>query len=1669
MALPITILVALMLAPAWAHSQRTITLSPDQISPQGLVKELSRSYVLERDPRTLRELATDLWDENVEPGKFRFSEITDVSLLNMFASAFATSGEWRQVQRLLARADELSEYEASASYRLGLVNLALGEMPAARTALERTSRGSAGKPRELATQWLDALAKVPSRGPIAEIGKRAASELASRLEAEMDGIRETEAALRAAENKDFSTGAARAMAAGDRFGAALQPAPQVDAHLLAARLRFQAKQFDGALEALVMVVVEGRGIGNTEIVATAINGFEFVMESARSADLVAAYVPSLIDAILGAASEPLAGDARIHLERGDEHGRANRRNDANVEYHRAIAVDRRLASAYNNLAAGLATQGDDSAHPEYRKLGKILFEAALIIQPSFELARQSLRVLYSADRGAATGMSDNAEARAHFQQGEAMFGEGRFRDAAAEYERAFTIDPTFAKAYLYHGDSYFRLRELARAVPSYEKAIRLTPDDDQAQRFLLDAYRSIGADDVAINEPVPTGDLVRNTEEARRLASLEATPRRQFELGWIYLARNLNVPARSAFRKSLEAGGRDADFVLLCLRALARTYNIDRSDVFGPVARLSLEDEAFRRALAQDPRKALEEYGFALEDSTVSIVERTDFNALAELNARLNETTLAENGIGPPDMERGRSEIERGAYGDAVSTLVRFVRGPARTRDGYVLAGRASARLEQFQVARHFFLEAQRLQADTDHVLEWIALTDIMFGALDQGLEELSAARATGSAIVTAAMFDRFAERSRITLAATSSSASPSSATAAPQLSAVAKQVQQASAVRTDITPEQIDELILQGQQFEAVGNRPEALFSYNDARQRAEEIGDRDRMARAGESAQRVRAGGVMDVSAAQIMRRTPWLRDLVDAPTREAKFKVLGTFEPDDRRNLAHLLGLGVFFYAKERNYAEAMIYADLMLANAARIPDDPPPAGESVKTYFLAQAEEQLGEILAHIGEYTRARDHFEEAIRLFTEADETRKRLNLAISEFSMVFEQGRDPRFSVYHSLGSVSRELGDRAAAATYEFKALQLSDSGDDGSDTIYHLQVGDYFNRIENYDAAFRHYRVALDAINQKDFIRQGIEKSAALSRLAMMSSELGMYLSAIELLLEAVRIDSKADQDFQVAGRGRPPVTLLHDYDNLGSVYESMGDRATARRHYLEAMRYALVRGTYSPEQPIRPEDAVSVSDTWPVLRHLAELEVLEAEGASMATRRDRLRAGLAFYTQAIDVIEGTRRQQTGAALAEREQARLGYTRNKASLYQNAVDIEATLNELEPTNGHARAALRYAERSKSQILSELIDERGVMAPVPPTAAVDVMARLQSEDRVVVEYFMSSTHVYVWAFGGREGRFVFTTLGAKDAPVSSAQLEREVRSYLQLLSSRSTELSRIQERGRDLDRLLFPELIRALTDGRSLIIVPHGALHLLPFAALYTHPEARGRAEVSYTPSLDMLGRMLVRPASLPRDPRLLAIINPTADPTLESGRQQAELPAFFRPPTSRFHVPGDSSTPGPQQLMDVAASYDYLHIFTHGTFNPERPLDSSLDFGSAALTATDLYRISAERQPLTRTRLVTLTACETGRGDVQVGDEVLGLPRAFLYGGAEAMVTTLWRTDASFSDRLVTRLYEKLRAGVPRARALAAAIADTVALRAEYRHPFYWAPFVLIGDPR
>ncbi|HEX8826189.1 MAG TPA: CHAT domain-containing protein, partial [Archangium sp.] len=118
---------------------------------------------------------------------------------------------------------------------------------------------------------------------------------------------------------------------------------------------------------------------------------------------------------------------------------------------------------------------------------------------------------------------------------------------------------------------------------------------------------------------------------------------------------------------------------------------------------------------------------------------------------------------------------------------------------------------------------------------------------------------------------------------------------------------------------------------------------------------------------------------------------------------------------------------------------------------------------------------------------------------------------------------------------------------------------------------------------------------------------------------------------------------------------------------------------------------------------------------------------------------------------------------------------------------------------------------------------------------------------------------------------------------------------------------------------------------------------------------------------------------------------------------------------------------------------------------------PVSPSSD--SALATALELAGLD-----LWGTQLVVLSACDTGRGDIKLGQGVYGLRRAFLVAGAETVVMSLWKVNDETTRALMEAYYRNLLAGQGRATALSEAMRE---LRGSRPHPHYWAPFIALGS--
>ncbi len=146
--------------------------------------------------------------------------------------------------------------------------------------------------------------------------------------------------------------------------------------------------------------------------------------------------------------------------------------------------------------------------------------------------------------------------------------------------------------------------------------------------------------------------------------------------------------------------------------------------------------------------------------------------------------------------------------------------------------------------------------------------------------------------------------------------------------------------------------------------------------------------------------------------------------------------------------------------------------------------------------------------------------------------------------------------------------------------------------------------------------------------------------------------------------------------------------------------------------------------------------------------------------------------------------------------------------------------------------------------------------------------------------------------------------------------------------------------------------------------------------------------------------------------------------------------------------------------EHLRSAAADCGLLHLAAHGLFRPEAPLLSSIHLADQWMAVQDVYDLDLKAS------LVTLSACETGLGHDEGGDEMVGLVRGFLHAGARSLLVSLWMVDDKSMTDLMIRFYTHWLAGKTKSQALRQAQLD---IMGQYEHPYYWSPLVLVGNEK
>jgi CHAT domain-containing protein/Flp pilus assembly protein TadD len=712
--------------------------------------------------------------------------------------------------------------------------------------------------------------------------------------------------------------------------------------------------------------------------------------------------------------------------------------------------------------------------------------------------------------------------------------------------------------------------------------------------------------------------------------------------------------------------------------------------------------------------------------------------------------------------------------------------------------------------------------------------------------------------------------------------------------------------------------------------------------------------------------------------------------------------------------------------------------------------------------------LGFLFTGIGDYERASSLLQEGLRL------ARQVQNKGAETAALVF-------------LGHLERSRERYEYAINYYNEALLLEPEGKNSAVMRFDVleDLASAYSLSGNPQKALEFYTSALGLKRNQAY---GVVETMVMSGIGTSLHELGRNSEALESLTGALarlrQLGSSPDEE------SHTEVSLADTLRSLGRNEEALAsyrraiaiiERLRSRSVPTESSRANIIasrRGLFVKTIDLlfalnRQSEGLEISEAYRARAFLDQLAEARVDLKQEMTREQREREDAV-----IGRIASTQGQLWNKDLAADKQKQLSQDLSAA---EN--DLETFRLELRRTNPRY-ASVRYPAPLKRDRI-----QRELLAP----------------DAALVEYVLGDDRSFAWVVS-------HNGLTAVVLP-SRKQIEEQVGAYQQSLTEKVSALTlnqaldRLHARGASLYQSVFRPLEVALHGIRKLIIVPDGALSYLPFEALVT--QARGKSSqqpsgflidrfaISYTPSASALASIKGRDHSAPSK-ALLAFGDPDYDNPSASRKEtpsassspRVELNSlergvtFNRLPHTRAEVTAISSLfPAASERVYLGAEareqaikaeklsdYRFIHLAAHGYVNEERPARSGIVLSLANGEKDDgVLQMSEVLQLKLNADLVTLSACRTAVGKLIIGEGVVGLSRAFIYAGARSTVVSLWNVNDVATADLMKSFYQNLGRGIPKDDALRLAkLALLKSRQRTWQHPYFWAPFVLVGEP-
>ena len=766
--------------------------------------------------------------------------------------------------------------------------------------------------------------------------------------------------------------------------------------------------------------------------------------------------------------------------------------------------------------------------------------------------------------------------------------------------------------------------------------------------------------------------------------------------------------------------------------------------------------------------------------------------------------------------------------------------------------------------------------------------------------------------------------------------------------------------------------------------------------------------------------------------------------------------TFEAHALANMAHAA-----IYAGQ--YTKGLNYYEQAYQIADSIGDD------KERATWLAD----IGAVFSHIGDFKAARRYYRQSLRIATQS-------------------HYRDIRSQLFHNMGRDYLQTNQQDSALIFIQKALAIArEIGSRTSELQILVHLSECHQQMQNWHDALSSLQLALKIGRS---IRNRISEPEILHRLAHVYHQQNRNNAAIDHARQSLELAQTFNQALHIC---------LANLE-LGHIYFDLDSLKVAELYYGAAIdAIEQIRDDISG-QGLRVSFFETKMDAFnAIIRTLvaldrqfpnsgyAEKAFCYEEQANSRSLMEELMHRHRAFTSKIPLPILAQKLQLEHRLNQVQTALCAAASRPKSNISIVDSLSATLSEIQHRYTDIRSRIERLVDSDSDGVH--IDHASILPRI--------RQHVLKAGQYLLEYSIGTESSYLFVISR-------STIHIFDLAITEGELQKRINRLLQdfINPDNLFDIPFNARLSHELYRQLVHPAASVIKNAETLYIIPDGILFYLPFELLITEapPPAQDEQQIysHYTgyhflvekyPLVYCSAAGLLLPREFPHHQRttsgtLLALGNPqylsgqegqmafrqqtgwNFTPLQYSEKEISAIRRLFK--NSHIltqHIAKEDS------FKKLAPDYRLLHISAHGVLDENQPLYSGLVLSQDADAGEDGFLQSYEIYDLRlNADMVTLSACATGLGRLKRGEGVVGLTRAFQVAGARSVVVSLWNVSDASTATLMTEFYRYLQQGMPKSRALQAAklklMRETVEwgnVRLSYAHPFFWAPFVLIGQ--